>query len=88
MMSGFLYGWTLCIMDGDNESNNIFKLQKKVLQIISCIINRTSCRQIFKAYNMLTLPSLYIQEETYFIKKLKILWQKMWTSIIITCEEN
>jgi hypothetical protein len=33
---------------GDNESNNIFKLQKKVLRIISGVSNHMSCRQIFK----------------------------------------
>jgi hypothetical protein len=35
-------GIILC--GGDNESNNIFKLQKKVLQIISGVSNRSTCR--------------------------------------------
>jgi hypothetical protein len=56
---------------GDNESNKIFKLQKKVLRIISGVSNHTSCRQIFKDYNILTLSSLYILEVICFIEKYK-----------------
>jgi hypothetical protein len=74
------------VWSGDNESNKIFKLQKKVLQIISGVSNRTSCRQIFKDYNILILSSLYVLEVIYFIKSVKILWQKIWTAI--TCKEN
>jgi hypothetical protein len=55
----------------DWQSNKIFKLQKKVLQIISGVSKRTSCRQIFKDYNILTLSSLYILEVICFIKKYK-----------------
>jgi hypothetical protein len=54
---------------GDNESNKIFELQKKVLWIISGVSNRTSYRQIFKGYNILTLSSLYILEVICFIKR-------------------
>jgi hypothetical protein len=63
------YGFIL--WGGDNESNTIFKLQKKVLQIISVVSNRTSCRQIFKDYNNLKLSALYILEVICFIKKYK-----------------
>jgi hypothetical protein len=45
----------LCLRDGitggDNESNKICNLQRKVLQIISGVGNHISCRQIFKDYN-------------------------------------
>jgi hypothetical protein len=61
----------IILWGGDNESKTIFKLQKKALQIISGVSNRTSCRQIFKEYNILTLPSLYILEVICFIKKYK-----------------
>jgi hypothetical protein len=53
----------ILLWGGDNES--IFKLQKKVLQIISVVT--TSCRQIFKDYNMLMLSFLYILEVICFI---------------------
>jgi hypothetical protein len=64
------------IMGGDNESNNIFKLQKKVLRIISGVSNHTSCRQIFKDCNISTLSSLYILEVICFIKKYKYFMAK------------
>jgi hypothetical protein len=37
----------------------ILRSAGRVLRVISGISNRTSCRQIFKDYNVLTLPSLY-----------------------------
>jgi hypothetical protein len=52
---------------GDNESSNIFKLQKKVFQNISRVSNRTSCRQ------KLTPSSLYILDMICFVKNMKIL---------------
>jgi hypothetical protein len=56
------YGIILC--GGDNEIN-IFKLQKKVLQIISVVSNRTSYRQIFEDYN--TSYSTHSQACTYLL---------------------
>jgi hypothetical protein len=67
--SCFRYG--IILWGGDKESKNIFKLQKRVLRVISGVSNRTSCRQIFKHYNVLTLPSLYILEVVCFIIKHK-----------------
>ena len=61
----------ILLWGGDGESKSIFKLQKQVLRVISGTSSRTSCRQIFKDYNVLTLPSLYILEVTCFIKKYK-----------------
>jgi hypothetical protein len=55
----FFKFWVMCEVWGrDNESNKMFKLQKKVLKIISGVSNYMSCRQIFEDYNILTLPSL------------------------------
>jgi hypothetical protein len=56
----------------DRVSDSIFKLQKRVLWVISGVSSRTSCRQIFKDYNALTLPSLYTMEVICFIKKHKV----------------
>jgi hypothetical protein len=39
--------------------------------MISGVSNHTSCRQIFKDYNILTLFSLYILELVCFIKRYK-----------------
>jgi hypothetical protein len=61
------------------------KKKKKVLRIISGVNNHTSCRQIFKDYNILT-SSLYTLYVTCFIKKYKDFMAKIWTSINITCK--
>jgi len=50
------YGIILC--GGDDKSNNVFKLQKRVIQIISGVSKHKSCRQIFKDYSTLTVTSL------------------------------
>jgi hypothetical protein len=59
-----------------NESNNIFKLQKKVLRLISGVSNCMSCRGIFKDYNIVILSSLYILEVICFIRKYKDFMRK------------
>jgi hypothetical protein len=69
--SGSCLRYGIILWGGDNESNKIFKLQKKVLQIISGVNNRKSRRQIFKNCNILTWCSLYIIEMS-FIKNIKI----------------
>lgn len=61
------YGIIIC--GGDNESNNIFKLQKWAIQIISGVCKHMSCRQLFKDYNILMVTSLYILEVVCLIKK-------------------
>jgi hypothetical protein len=55
----------------DNISNNIFKMQKRDIWINSCVSKHTSCRQIFKDGNILTVASLYILEVVCYIKKYK-----------------
>jgi hypothetical protein len=66
----------IILWGGDRVSNSIFKLHKCVLRVISGAGSHTSCRQIFKDYNILTLPSLYILEVICFIKNIRFLWQK------------
>jgi hypothetical protein len=56
---------------GIMKVTKFFKLQKKVIRIISGVSNHMSCRQIFKVYNILTLFSLYIVEVICFVKKYK-----------------
>jgi len=61
------YGIIFC--GGDNQSNKILKLQKRVIQIISGVSKHTSYRQIFKDYNIFTVPSLGVLEVVCWIKK-------------------
>jgi hypothetical protein len=59
---------------GDNDSNNILKLLKRVIRIISGISNHTSFKQIFKDYNTLTVTcsyGTYVLETVCYIKKHK-----------------
>jgi hypothetical protein len=60
----------IILRGGDRASHSIFNLQKCVLRVIHGVSSRmSSCRQIFKDYNALTLPSLYILEVACFIRK-------------------
>ena len=44
-----------------------FRIQKKVLRIIFKLPRNTSCREVFKNWNILTLPSLYIFKSIIFM---------------------
>jgi hypothetical protein len=79
----------IILWGGDRVSNSIFQLKNLVLRVISGVGSRISYRQIFKDYNVLTLPSLYILEVICFIKKQKVFMaKKILTSIIITYKES
>jgi hypothetical protein len=56
---------------GDSESKMVFKVQKMVICIISSTYKCKSCRQIFKAYRILTVNSLYILEVLCWRKRYK-----------------
>jgi len=51
---------------GESNKKN-FLLQKRVIRVMAGVNSRTSCRQLFKELNILTLPSLYILEVTCFL---------------------
>jgi hypothetical protein len=55
----------------DNESIPIFKLRKRVIQIMGDVGTGTSCRQLFKDYKILAVTSPYVLEVICFIKKYK-----------------
>ena len=47
---------------GDSStSDKVFKIQKHAIRIIFNLRKRDSCKNIFKEHNILTLPSLYIE---------------------------
>ena len=60
----------------ERESIVIFKLQKRVIQIMCGVGRDTSCRQLFKDCKILTITSLYILEVLCFIQKHKLAIQK------------
>jgi len=52
-----------------DSSIRVFKIQKRVVRLLSGVSLRTSCKQLFKKLNILTMASLYILEVTCFIRK-------------------
>ena len=44
-------------------------MQKRVVRILAGVSSRTSCRNLFKEFKILTIASLYILEVTCFIRK-------------------
>jgi hypothetical protein len=49
--------------------SNIFKLQKRILRIITNKSTRDSCRHLYKQLQILTLPSQYIFSLLVFVAK-------------------
>jgi hypothetical protein len=52
-------------------SNNIFKIQKRVIRTITNKCKRDSCHQLFKQLHILTLPAQYIFSLLMFVIKYK-----------------
>jgi hypothetical protein len=52
----------LIFWGGDSKSKTIFKLQKRVIRIISGIGRLSSCRQLFKDLNLLPFHLFNIQQ--------------------------
>lgn len=50
-------------------SNNIFKIQKRIIRIITNKGKRDSCRNLYKQLQILTLPSQYIFSLLLFVAK-------------------
>ena len=52
-----------------HHSNSIFKIQKRIIRIITNTGSHDSCRQLFKQVQMLSLPSQYIFSLLVFVNK-------------------
>jgi hypothetical protein len=50
-------------------SNNIFKIQKRILRVITNAGRRDSCCELYKNLQILTLPSQYIYSLLVFVSK-------------------
>jgi hypothetical protein len=53
------------------DNIKVFRIQKKVIQLIVGMNKRTPCRSIFHQYKIWTLTSIYIFVTLCFIKRLK-----------------
>jgi hypothetical protein len=58
----------LIFWGGDSKSKTIFKLQKRIIRIISGVNRLSSCRQLFEDLNLLPLPCMYIFQLVCYIK--------------------
>ena len=54
---------------GGELTTRILRIQKQMIISMARVSSRTSCRQLFKELNILTLVSLYIMEVICYIKK-------------------
>jgi hypothetical protein len=51
------------------HSVKVFRIQKKIIRIMTGSSSRDSCRKLFEHLNILTLPSLYILSILRFVIK-------------------
>ena len=63
MTYGIIFWGTSCL------HNNIFKIQKRMIRILSNKTKRDSCRQLYKQLQILTLTSQYIYSLLIFVNK-------------------
>jgi hypothetical protein len=49
------------------DTNNLFKIQKRIIRIMTNSSNRDSCRELFKSLSVLPLQSQYILSISVFV---------------------
>ena len=54
-----------------SHSEEIFKVQKRIIKIIMNLNKNASCRQPFEELNILPVPSQYYFQYSYFLPKIK-----------------
>jgi hypothetical protein len=59
-------------LGGVNDSDEVFKIEKKGLRLIKGVKNTVFCRSLFGDFKILTVTSLYAFEILCFMKKNKI----------------
>jgi len=65
------------------DRNNVFKLQKRAIRLITNASNRTSCRRLFKELGIFPLQSQYILSLALFVvKNIEIFTPNSFTQII------
>jgi len=69
MLYGIIFG------GNSHRSNSIFKIQKRIIRIITNTGSHDSCHQLFKQLQILSLPSQYIFSLLLFVNKNRGLFQ-------------
>lgn len=57
----------ICFWGASTMSYNVFIAQKRIIRSMTGISNTDTCKNIFKGYNILSLPSLFIYELCLYI---------------------
>ncbi|XP_044747620.1 uncharacterized protein LOC123308825 isoform X1 [Coccinella septempunctata] len=70
-----LLAYGLIFWGGGSQEERVFIVQKKALRTMFRMSYRTSCRNIFKAQNIMTLPGLFIYRTLLFMHKNKNYFQ-------------
>ena len=74
---------------GGELNTRMFRIQKRVIRSVVGVSSRTSCRQLFKELNILTLASLYIYWKWLDSwENIFSLWSKLWRFINVIHEER
>jgi len=55
-----------------HPSNSIFKIQKRIIRIITNTGSHDSCRQLFKQLQILSLPSQYIFSHLFLLTTIEV----------------
>jgi len=63
MLYGIIFWGNSCV------SKDIFKIQKRIIRILTNTPNQDSCRPLFKQLQILTLPSQYLYSLLVFVIK-------------------
>ena len=66
-----IMSYGLIFWRNSTDSNDIFKIQKRIIRIITNSKKNASCRELFKILNILPLQSQYIYSILLFITKNK-----------------
>lgn len=61
--------YTICFWGMSPQANDVFICQKKIIRCIGGVSHRTSCRDLFKKFKILTLVSILIFELSTYIFK-------------------
>ena len=69
MSYGIIFG------GNSHHSNSIFKIQKRIVRIITNTVSLDSCHQLFKQLQILSIPSQYIFTLRVFVNKNRGLFQ-------------
>lgn len=64
-----LMSYGIIFWGNSQHSERIFRLQKKLIRVMSNSGFREGCRPLFKKLNILTLPSLFIYKTLLFLQK-------------------